>query len=79
MCTRKAGFAVCLLLISISLAPAANRVVWQEAESMADTGKWSNDPQHVDIMGSPYLLATGIGKPVADAVTTVTIPTEVSS
>jgi hypothetical protein len=76
MCRKKAGIAVCLILISTSLASAANRVVWQEAESMADTGKWSNDPQHVDIMGSPYLLATGIGKPVADAVTTLTIPTD---
>lgn len=41
---------------------------------MENTGKWSNDPQHVDIMGSPYLLATGVGKPVGDAVTELTIP-----
>ena len=41
---------------------------------MSNTGGWSNDPQHIDIMGSPYLLATGLGKPVDDAVTMVTIP-----
>jgi len=41
---------------------------------MSETGKWSNDPQHVDVMGSPYLLATGIGNPVDDAVTTVAVP-----
>jgi hypothetical protein len=74
MCTKKAAFTVCLMLISASLGPAANHVVWQEAESMENMGKWSNDPQHVDIMGSPYLLATGVGKPVDDAVTKLTIP-----
>jgi len=50
-------------------------VVWLEAESFEETGGWSNDPQFVDIMGSPYLLATGVGEPVADAVTHVEIPT----
>ena len=74
MCAKKAGFILSLVLISTSCALAANHVVWQEAESMASTGKWSNDPQHVDIMGSPYLLATGVGKPVDDAVTELTIP-----
>lgn len=48
-------------------------VIWQEAEQFASTGKWSNDSQHMDIMGSPYLLATGVGKPVDDAVTTVKV------
>ena len=41
---------------------------------MSHTGTWSNDPQHIDIMGSPYLLATGLGKPVDDAHTIVTVP-----
>lgn len=48
-------------------------VVWIEAEQFSDTGKWSNDSQYVDLMGSPYLLATGIGKPVEDAVTVAKI------
>jgi hypothetical protein len=52
----------------------AATVIWQEAESFEHTGTWSNDSQHVDIMGSPYLLATGVGRPVEDAVTTVTVP-----
>jgi len=46
-------------------------VIWLEAESFAEYGGWSNDPQFVDLMGSPYLLATGVGKPVADATTSV--------
>ena len=45
-----------------------------EAESFADKGGWSVDQQFMDQMGSPYLLAHGMGKPVADAVTTVEIP-----
>jgi len=49
-------------------------VIWIEAEQFSDTGKWSNDSQYVDLMGSPYLLATGIGKPVADAVTNAKVP-----
>jgi len=49
-------------------------VVWLESEQFDDTGRWSNDPQHVDLMGSPYLLATGVGKPVADATTTAAVP-----
>lgn len=50
-------------------------VIWQEAESLAEAGGWSNDSQHVDVMGSPYLLATGAGFPVADAVGQVEIQT----
>jgi hypothetical protein len=64
------------MLVCAPLGLAAEHVVWQEAESMAGTGKWSNDPQHIDIMGSPYLLATGVGKPVGDAVTKLTIPAD---
>jgi len=47
--------------------------IWLEAEQFDNTGGWSNDCQFVDLMGSPYLLATGVGKPVDDAVTTVGI------
>jgi len=38
-----------------------------EAESFADKGGWSVDPQFVEQMGSPYLLAHGYGEPVANA------------
>ena len=38
-----------------------------EAESFAAKGGWVVDPQFVDVMGSPYLLAHGMGEPVADA------------
>lgn len=45
-----------------------------EAESFSDVGGWVVDPQFMDEMGSPFLLAHGLGQPVADATTTVTIP-----
>ena len=38
-----------------------------EAESFEDWGGWVNDTQFMDQMDSPYLLAHGLGKPVADA------------
>ena len=44
-----------------------------EAESFEDWGGWVNDTQFMDQMGSPYLLAHGLGKPVADAKTTFVI------
>ena len=42
-----------------------------ESESFATKGGWVVDPQFVDVMGSPYLLAHGMGEPVADAETSV--------
>ncbi len=64
---------VVLVLISTSITASAANVIWREAEQFDSTGKWSNDPQHMDIMGSPYLLATGLGKPVDDAVAIVQV------
>ncbi|MCJ7447861.1 MAG: FAD-dependent oxidoreductase [Bacteroidales bacterium] len=45
-----------------------------EAESFDDTGGWVVDPQFVEQMGSPYLLAHGLGIPLADAGTEITLP-----
>ncbi|MCQ2395787.1 MAG: FAD-dependent oxidoreductase, partial [Kiritimatiellae bacterium] len=38
-------------------------------------GGWKLDVQFMDVMGSPYLLAHGMGSPVPDAVATVSVPT----
>ncbi len=51
-------------------------IIWLEAECFEETGDWVNDPQFIDIMGSPYLLANGVDEPVADAYTHATIPSE---
>lgn len=45
-----------------------------EAESFQDPGGWVLDTQFMDTMGSPYLMAHGLGTPVKDATTTVKFP-----
>ncbi len=45
-----------------------------EAEGFEELGGWVVDPQFMDQMGSPYLLAHGLGVPVKDATTTVAFP-----
>ncbi|MEM1389996.1 MAG: FAD-dependent oxidoreductase [Pseudomonadota bacterium] len=52
-------------------APSRNILV--EAEDFDDFGGWILDSQFETVMGSPYLMAHGLGIPVADATTTVTI------
>lgn len=47
-----------------------------EAESFAETGGWKIDQQFMDQMGSPYLIAHGMGVPVEDAVTSVRLPSK---
>ena len=65
--------AVVLLLAVIpSSASAAEFLV--EAEGFAHYGGWVLDPQFLDVMGSPYLLANGLGRPVANAVTEAEFP-----
>ncbi|MCX7826938.1 MAG: hypothetical protein N2689_15495, partial [Verrucomicrobiae bacterium] len=48
--------------------------LYLEAERFDNLGGWTIDAQFRQLMGSTYLLAAGIGEPVADAVTKVTIP-----
>ncbi|MEV4601092.1 FAD-dependent oxidoreductase [Amycolatopsis sp. NPDC049253] len=45
-----------------------------EAEGFDDHGGWTVDSQFESEMGSPYLLAHGLGRPVADAATTIAVP-----
>ncbi len=66
-----------LLLSSLALvARAAGKapLVFLEAEQFSDFGGWVVDQQFMDQMGSPYLLAHGLGEPVRDAQTTVRFP-----
>jgi hypothetical protein len=55
-------------------AAAPSRTVLVEAEQFAQRGGWVVDPQFMDVMGSPFLLAHGLGTPVADATTLVEFP-----
>lgn len=48
--------------------------IFVEAESFADHGGWKLDTQFIQQMGSPYLLAHGLGNSVDDARTTIEVP-----
>src|SRR5690349_14226108 len=54
--------------------PSTNEFAFIEAEQFADLGGWELDQQSMDQMGSPYLLAHGLGIPVKDATTTIQFP-----
>lgn len=60
-----------ILLLGIALA---HETIFIEAESFDEAGGWVIDQQFMDLMGSPYVLAHGLGVPVKDATTVVTIP-----
>ena len=63
----------CLSVLAASPVPKAP-VVLLEAEQFANLGGWLVDQQFMDQMGSPYLLAHGLGEPVRDAETTAQFP-----
>ena len=46
-----------------------------EAESFKNLGGWAIDQQSMDQMGSPYIMAHGLGVPVADAETEIDVST----
>ena len=62
----------CLIALYSCFASAKDVLI--EAESFTNAGGWSLDTQFIREMGSPYMLAHGLGKPVADASTTVEFP-----
>ncbi|MEM8710533.1 MAG: FAD-dependent oxidoreductase [Planctomycetota bacterium] len=54
--------------------PAARHgSVLVECEAFEELGGWVLDQQFMDLMGSPFLLAHGMGVPVADATTRVSL------
>ena len=59
------------ILICSCASLALGNVVLVEAESFSNRGGWVIDQQSMDHMGSPYLMAHGLGQPVADATTTI--------
>ena len=62
------------LSTSLSADKPAESTFLLEAEAFADRGGWVIDTQAMDVMGSPFALAHGLGVPVEDAVTTVDVP-----
>jgi len=48
--------------------------LYVDAEDFDDYGGWRMDTQFVHLMGSAFMMATGIGNPVQDATTTIDVP-----
>jgi len=63
----EAVFAVCAGALQAA-------TVLVEAESFPDRGGWVVDQQFMDQMGSPFLMAHGLGQPVRDAAAVTTVP-----
>lgn len=64
-------FIVTVILAFVCSTSLQAKDLLVEAESFSNPGGWSLDTQFIREMGSPYMLAHGLGKPVADATTTV--------
>ncbi|MEI6142896.1 MAG: FAD-dependent oxidoreductase [Mariniphaga sp.] len=70
----KKQLLVILFIVSYLNTIAQNSSLFIEAENFSTKGGWVVDQQFMDIMGSPYLMAHGMGIPVADAKTKVEFP-----
>lgn len=68
---RIISFLIILFFFAISISAKGILI---ETESFSSYGGWTLDQQFMDQMGSPYLIAHGLGKPVEDAYTTISIP-----
>lgn len=72
--------SLCLLAGNIAWAARSNEngssseFLFVEAEQFMHRGGWELDQQSMEQMGSPYLLAHGLGIPVEDATTEVSFP-----
>ena len=73
---KRNGFCVAIFMFFLMsvITSAEAHTILVEAENFEDTGGWVIDQQFMDQMGSPFLLAHGLGQPVKDAITAVTFP-----
>ncbi|WP_020526120.1 FAD-dependent oxidoreductase [Flexithrix dorotheae] len=63
-----------ILLIFLSSIAFGQDHIFIETESFEEKGGWVIDQQSFDVIGSSYLLAHGLGKPVKNASTKVSLP-----
>ena len=61
------------MMVWAAVTPLKAAEILVEAESFQSRGGWQLDTQFIRQMGSPYLLAHGLGVPVADASTKVQV------
>ena len=64
-----------LLAIAANIIMAQSTSLLLEAENFSKKGGWVVDQQFMDLMGSSYLMAHGMGVPVEDAEISVEFPT----
>ncbi|MFV1968138.1 MAG: FAD-dependent oxidoreductase [Pirellulaceae bacterium] len=62
------------MFLSLLTPHACAKEVLVEAERFENAGGWLIDAQFIDQMGSSYLMAHGLGLPVANATTSVRFP-----
>ncbi len=70
-------FSVLLILLVSLISTSGGKkdhIIFLEAESFIDPGGWVVDQQSIEVMGSPYMLAHGLGVPIKDAITSINIP-----
>ena len=60
--------------ICLSFATAEAASLYVECESFDNLGGWTVDPHSMKKLESSYIMAHGVGKPVADATTKVDVP-----
>src|SRR3954453_7266898 len=65
----------CCIFSLLLTASASAEPIFIEAETFENLGGWSLDTAFTHIVGSPYLLAHGLGQSVADATTKIQVPT----
>lgn len=71
---RKTTFTLAIMLAIAFSAFSQKGMMLLEAEGFKKKGGWVVDQQFMDQMGSPFLLAHGLGKPVENASTDIAIP-----
>jgi len=67
-------FLILLASVFSQLTLAQHNTLLVEAESFTNKGGWVIDQQFMDQMGSPFLMAHGMGVPVKDASTIIRFP-----
>ena len=73
---KKLPILIITIFCVLQMANSQNETIFIEAESFSDKGGWVIDQQFMDVMGSPFLMAHGLGAPVGDANTNIRIKEE---
>ena len=71
---KQLSFCILTAIALLGSRSVTAQQVLVEAESFQSRGGWKLDTQSITAMGSPYILAHGLGKPVEDATTEVSFP-----